>query len=406
MKSNVVPVSGPKIYPEDIELVVQAVKEGWFTEGKYCARFAHKLEQYTGFKHCVLCNSGSSANLLAVTTAIRLSKYRSIHNPLIVTCATGFPTTIFPILQCGAIPLFVDVDKDTLNIDIEAALVAMQDLDAVGIITSHTLGFPFDEKRLAEKAEEYGMFLISDASDALGAKIGDYHVGKLSNTTTLSFFPAHHITSGEGGAILTDDDETAEYLTRFCSWGRDCRCLPGQDNTCGNRFDGDYGTLPHGYDHKYVFSEIGYNLKMTELQGALGLAQMNHVYDFVSERNFNLITIMGSLKNFDKKFTRIKQLENSKISPFGLPLVLKEEYNARDLVKFLQEQGIESRPIFAGNILRQPVIKRMNWQTFGSMDNSDYLMEHAIWVGTHPSLTDEHLERMVNTLNDYIKQSD
>lgn len=399
----IVPVSGPLIYPEDKKLVIQAVEEGWYTEGKYCARFAHSLKSFLGMKYCVLCNSGSSANLLAVTALKRL--YDIPDGKKVITCATGFPTTVFPIIQNRLVPLFVDANKWTLNADVIQVYSAMDDPDVCGIILAHTLGFPYNSEDMVSEAKKRGLFFIEDCADALGAENdGGKKIGSFGDCSTYSFFPAHHITTGEGGAVVTNDERLSTLLDRFCSWGRDCHCLPGQDNSCGNRFGGSYGILPKGYDHKYVFSEIGYNLKMTEIQGALGLAQMRHLPKFIEDRrnhyHYLSVFIQGD-PIYHNHFMRTYVWGKS--SPFGFPIIwLHPEKTVSQMARFLDARGVKSRPIFAGNILRQPVNLGPK-EVYSDLSGSDFLMDHAIWIGLHPALTYEQLDYAAESVIEYAK---
>lgn len=408
---SVVPVSGPKIYPEDIAYVADALLDGWFTEWKQCAKFERLLCEYVGMKHCILVNSGSSANLIAVTGCIQKNRWEySNFTRYIITCSTGFPTTIYPIVQNACVALLVDFDPATLNPCINQVLSASSDLFlrrsgvVSGSIIAHTLGFPFDDTELIKASKENNQFYIADACDSLGAFVDGKHVGSGADCMTLSFFPAHHITTGEGGAVLTNDDELAKIMRRLVSWGRDCDCLPGQSNTCGTRFTKQHGQLPMGYDHKYTFSDVGYNLKMTELSGALGVAQMNHIGEFVDKRWDNFHYLFGKLKEYDpleRGFIEFVVPYGS--SPFGFPIILTKNQSAQDLARYLDERKIQSRPVFAGNILRQPVADKLFLRRYvDEMIGSDYIMNHALWVGCHPSLNKEQLDYMISTLVEYF----
>lgn len=408
---SVVPVSGPKIYPEDIAYVANTLLDGWFTEWKECAKLEKALCQFTGMKHCILVNSGSSANLVAVTACVHRD-HRGMTPTCpcyITTCSTGFPTTIYPIIQNNCIPLLVDFDPATLNSCIDQVLSASRDLYlrrngiVIGSIIAHTLGFPFDDKELIETTKENNQFYIADVCDALGAFVDGKHVGSGADCMTLSFFPAHHITTGEGGAILTNDDELAKIMRRLVSWGRDCDCLPGQSNTCGTRFTKQHGHLPFGYDHKYVFSDVGYNLKMTELSGALGVAQMQHLDGFVLDRKRNFCYLSDYLKTLCCGGFLLDFMLEGGFSPFGFPIILTKNYSAQDLAKYLDEHRIQSRPIFAGNILRQPVADKVFLKRYvNEMVGSDYVMNHALWVGCHPSLEADQLDYVADTMKRYF----
>ncbi|GAG56744.1 unnamed protein product, partial [marine sediment metagenome] len=286
-----IPVSGAIIDKNDIRTVVDVAMDGWFTEGKVSRKFGKALCKYVGSRHVTLCNSGSSASLLAITALSEgIPKGKKI-----ITCATGFPTTVAPIIQNGLLPLFVDVDPLTLNANEEQLFDAMNYPDTCGIIMAHTLGFPFCADEVATKVKELGMWLIEDIADALGAEINDEKVGTFGDASMISFFPAHHITTGEGGAVFTDDGKLKKIIDSYGSWGRDCYCLPGQDNTCNKRFGWEIGDLPKGWDHKYAFTRLGYNLKITELQSALGLSQMKKADTFVKDRRRNFEYLLMNL---------------------------------------------------------------------------------------------------------------
>ncbi len=398
-----IPVSGALIFPEDIVDVVDCVLDGWFTEWKIAGRFSKELGRCLGIGNVTLCNSGSSANLLALTTA--LNHRTKKHQYKVITCATGFPTTVAPIVQHGFVPLFVDVNPDTLNANIDIVSDLLYKPDVSGVILAHTLGFPYDAKSLMLSAYNADKFFIEDICDALGAEIGGELVGGFGDMSTLSLFPAHHITTGEGGVVFTPDDELKVLLDSYNNWGRDCYCLPGQTNTCGKRFEHEWPNLPKGWDHKYTFSHFGYNLKMTEIQAALGLAQLKHLSFFVQRRKENYGYLHDALIELINR-ELISTVNYPKIyspSPFGFPITVKNE-NCHELVRFLENRKIRTRPIFGGNLVRQPMFSNPNdYQVVNSLDGSDYVMEHTFWIGCHPSLSFRQLDYVIDSIYEYFK---
>jgi len=383
-----IPVSSPTITDKDKAALHKAVDKGWFTEGTQCAKFSKALSEFTGQEHVQLVNSGSSANLVALTAACEAWEGRG---KLVITSALAFPTTVAPIYQNNKIPVYVDTDPKTLSPDIGqvAYLVDKYGDEICGGIFSHTLGFPYDERLVARILD--GRFLIADCCDALGAKVHGQPVGSFAHISTYSFFPAHHITTGEGGAVLTNNEHLYKLMRSISNWGRDCYCQPGQQNVCGKRFCQDHKTLPKGYDHKYTFSRLGYNLKMTELQAAMGVTQMEELPKWITRRMFNC----GRLEKTLEKFSEYIHFVDSSIrfdpSPFGFPIIMKIKGYTNDLIQSLEDHGISTRRIFAGNIVRQPGYTGLPYIKL-DLDNSDYLMENAFWVGVHPGVTGEMID--------------
>lgn len=397
-----VPVSGAVISNDDIISVVDAALDGWFTEGKWAARFSDALAKYVGVKHAILCNSGSSADLLAISAISEKKRTHEImRKHYAITCATGFPTTIAPCVQNGLIPIFIDIDPKTLNPRLEDVLDALAEGNAAAVILAHTLGFPIHGIDIIRDAcKNLDAYLIEDTCDGLGGEWGDKKLGSYGNLSTLSFFPAHQITTGEGGAVLTDDDELAELVRSYRDWGRDCHCLPGQTNTCGKRFEQQFGALPYGYDHKYVFSRFGYNLKMTELQAALGWSQAQRIDEFKQKRQDNYLYFMGGLNSLqDKGLIQYPYLPAFS-SPFGFPITTDQRGK---LVQFLENRKIRTRPVFAGNITRHPMFDHVYYETFGNLSGSDYVMNHTFWVGCHPALTKEMLDWTIECIWEFFK---
>jgi CDP-6-deoxy-D-xylo-4-hexulose-3-dehydrase len=402
---TIVPVSGAVIDEQDISSVADALLDGWFTEWIYASKFSKRLAEYVGVKHAILCNSGSSASLLATLACIE--KFgRNKRRYKVVTCATGFPTTVAPIVQFGYMPLFVDVDLRTLNIDEDGVLECLDQPDVAGIVVAHTLGFPIEDvAAIRAICDATGKFFVEDVADAFGGS--HYSFGKLGsygNTSFTSFFPSHQLTSGEGGAVFTDDDELAEIVRCYCEWGRDCTCKPGQDNTCGKRFDHTWTNLPTRYDHKYTYTRLGYNLKMTELQAALGYSQLFKVDEFAQQRRENYQYLYDRL-HYLKSEGVMHFVEPSKYaSPFGFPITVDTDLIHKDeLVSFLEGRNIRTRPVFAGNLTRQPAFDNIYYENHTKLINSDYVMNNTFWLGCAPCLTKEMLEYVADSVDEYVK---
>ena len=399
-----VPVSGAVITAEDKLAVIDVVLKGWFTEGDVSAQFGNELKKYIGVRHASLCNSGSSANLLAVT-ALKHQRHKNDNQRLVITCATGFPTTVYPIIQNNLIPLFVDADPHTLNARTDIVLELLERKDVCGIIVAHTLGFPYDAKIIREKCDELDKWFVEDCADALGAEIYGQKVGSFGHASTFSFFPAHHITSGEGGAVLTDDGKLHALVNSYRDWGRDCWCLPGQSNTCNKRFDWHLGDLPDGWDHKYTFSNVGYNLKITEMQSALGLSQLRRIDDFMLQRRINYRNLL-ELRQYEAhlKFYRGEFVTAFMPSPFGFPVTVTTDiFTKQELVEYLESRGIRTRPVFGGNLVRHPAFKKVYYEQYGLLEGSDYIMERTFWIGLHPALTQEQLNWEIKCFEDFFE---
>lgn len=407
-----VPVSGALIDEKDQLKMVSAVMKGWFTEGDFCKEFSGKLKRYIGSHHCSLVNSGSSANLVAVTAIKDFYTIEKNRNK-VVTCATGFPTTVGAIVQAGLVPYFVDVNPKTLNPDTNIMLDALSRDDVVGIIQAHTLGFPFDAKAVREYCDAHGKFFIEDCCDALGAEIYGKKVGTFGHASTLSFFPAHHIFAIEGGAVLTDDGNLMRQVEIYRDWGRACWCLPGQSNTCNKRFEWEWDNLPEGYDHKYTFVKFGYNLKFDEIRAALGSSQIDKIGEFVYWRKKHYIILYEELNSSYGDFLRfINPYESfidkiqmfSPMSPFGFPItVTTDEFTRKELVDYLETHGIKTRPVFAGNITRQPMFDSVEYYKHSDLIGSDYVMERTFWIGCHPALKQEQLDHVIAVFDEFFK---
>jgi len=399
-----IPASSPSLSPEDVEMVTEAVLQLWYTDHKFCAKFRRELsKQFYNAPYVTLCNSGSSANLLAIRTALELYPYREY----IITCATNFPTTVAPIYQCGQIPIYIDIDPITLSPNVHQFQEAIETYKGKisGHIFAHTLGFPFLE-------DEFDMlgagFSIVDCCDAMGAEIyydGDHYapVGTFADFVTLSFFPAHHITTGEGGAVLCRNEPSAKMLDSFANWGRDCYCAPGQSNTCGMRFDHEWETLPHGYDHKYTFTQLGYNLKMTEWQAALGYSQIQRLPEFVAKRKDNYLYLLNNLWIY-RPYLLLGVANTGSHSPFGFPIAVEtDEFTAEELIAYLEEHKISTRRVFAGNITRQPGYAKLPSIRY-DLSGSDWVMERMFWIGCHPEITKEMLDYILEVFDNFFKE--
>jgi len=400
-----VPVSGKVFGEHDVRMLVDSSLDFWLTTGRFNAAFEKRLGERLGVQHCLTTNSGSSANLLALST---LTSHYFRGDALkpgdeVITVATGFPTTVNPSLQYGLVPVFVDVDIPTYNIKPEMVEAAVSDKTRA-IMIAHTLGNPFNLAEVMRVAEKYNLWVIEDCCDALGATYDGKGVGTFGHIGTLSFYPAHHITMGEGGAVFTDKPRLKRVIESMRDWGRDCWCAPGMDNTCGKRFDRKLGSLPHGYDHKYTYGHAGYNLKITDMQAAVGLAQMDHLEDFIAarKRNFDLLT--EQLRAFEDVLILPEATPNSDPSWFGYPMTLRPglSFTREELVQHLDAHRIGTRLLFGGNLLRQPYMKGRNYRVVGDLTNADIVTENTFWVGLYPGLTESHLGYMTEVIANYI----
>jgi len=389
--------SSPKLHPDDVKELSDAVLRFWYTENVYASRFSRSLANVVDNKHVLLCNSGSSASLLAMSSMCETHKGK-----FVITCASGFPTTVAPIYQNNRVPLYVDIDKTDFQPRYEQIdyFVKKYPNEIAGAIFTHTMGFPYNEKLVREILPD-SAFLISDCCDALGAT-------PIANAdiSTFSFFPAHQIFAGEGGAIATNNEEYYDIARSYSNWGRSCYCAPGQNNTCGHRFDWkDVGALPDGYDHKYVFDRLGYNLKMTELQAALGWSQLKRLDEFVEDRNKNFDFLRSHLFTWRKYVRTVrKSAEFSSFSPFGFPIMVEKHapFTRDEFVRFLNGVKIDTRMIFAGNLTRQPGFMNLPYEKMWLTD-SDFLTERAFWIGCHPKLQQAELNYVVDRIEDFME---
>lgn len=398
-----------RIYDEkEMENLVDASLDFWLTAGKYAEQFEKGLADYLQVRHCYAVNSGSSANLLAfmALTSPLLEERQVLPGDEVITVAAGFPTTVTPILQYGAVPVFVDVTIPQYDIDTSMLEEAFSD-KTKAVMIAHTLGNPFDLKAVKEFCDRHGLWLIEDNCDALGSKYrmnGEWKfTGTIGDIGTSSFYPPHHMTMGEGGAVYTDDALLARILRSMRDWGRDCICSPGRDNMCGHRFGRQYGELPLGYDHKYVYSHFGYNLKITDMQAAVGCAQLEKLPDFVRARKENFAYLHERLETAQDKLILPCANEDSDPSWFGFMITCKEEGLKNKVVRHLEENGIQTRMLFAGNLTKQPCFDQMRkagegYRIVGSLSNTDLIMEHSFWIGVYPGMSREMLEDMAERI--------
>ena len=403
-----IPYAGRIYDEEEMENLVDASLDFWLTAGKYAEQFEKGLADYLQVRHCYAVNSGSSANLLAfmALTSPLLEERQVLPGDEVITVAAGFPTTVTPILQYGAVAVFVDVTIPQYDIDTSMLEEAFSD-KTKAVMIAHTLGNPFDLKAVKEFCDRHGLWLIEDNCDALGSKYrmnGEWKfTGTIGDIGTSSFYPPHHMTMGEGGAVYTDDALLARILRSMRDWGRDCICSPGRDNMCGHRFDRQYGELPLGYDHKYVYSHFGYNLKITDMQAAVGCAQLEKLPDFVRARKENFAYLHERLETAQDKLILPCANEDSDPSWFGFMITCKEEGLKNKVVRHLEENGIQTRMLFAGNLTKQPCFDQMRkagegYRIVGSLSNTDLIMEHSFWIGVYPGMRREMLEDMAERI--------
>jgi CDP-6-deoxy-D-xylo-4-hexulose-3-dehydrase len=395
------PVNGRVFGASDVRSLVDSALEFWLTAGRFNTQFQQRLAQRIGVRFALTVNSGSSANLVAfwALTSPLLGERALRPGAEVITAAAGFPTTVNPVLQAGMVPVFVDIGIPTYNIDVQAVADAITPKTRA-IMVAHTLGNPFDAVALAKLASEHDLFLVEDCCDALGATIGGQHVGTFGDIGTLSFYPAHHITMGEGGAVFTGDPVLRRAAEAFRDWGRDCYCEPGQDNTCGRRFDWKLGDLPQGYDHKFSYSHLGFNLKITDMQAAVGLAQLDHLEDFIAARRRNFDRLTAGLKDLEDVFILPEATPGTEPSWFGFLLTVRDgaPFTRDHIVRHLNAERIGTRLLFAGNLTRQPYMKGRDFRVHGDLTHSDKAMRDAFWIGLYPGLSADHIAYMIETI--------
>jgi CDP-6-deoxy-D-xylo-4-hexulose-3-dehydrase len=396
-----VPVSGRVFDASDIQSLIDSGLDFWLTEGRFAKQFEKEFARFFNMRHAILVNSGSSANLLALTclTSPALGERQLKSGDEVITVAAGFPTTVNPIFQNGLIPVFVDVDIPTYNIDVTQLEPALSERTRA-IMIAHTLGNPFNIAAVTEFAKQNNLWLIEDCCDAVGATYGNRMVGTFGDIATVSFYPAHHITMGEGGALLTDKPKLRKLIESFRDWGRDCWCDPGKDNTCGKRFNWQLGDLPHGYDHKYTYSHIGYNLKATDMQAAVGVSQLKKLAVFIEKRRANFNYLRQRLEHLQDYFILPQPTPNSTPSWFGFPIYVRPEasFTRWEAVHWLEAHKIGTRLLFAGNLTRQPAYRGQEYRIVGNLAQTEAVMERVFWIGVYPGLSEPMLEYMCEIL--------
>jgi len=397
-----VPVSGKVFDATELQYLVDASLDFWLTTGRFAEQFEREFAQIFGLRHAMLVNSGSSANLVALSclTSPALGERQLRAGDEVITVAAGFPTTVNPIIQNQLTPVFVDVNLSTYDIDV-SQLEAAYSERTKAIMLAHTLGNPFDLESVTAFAKKHDLWFIEDCCDAVGATYQGRHVGTFGDVATASFYPAHHITMGEGGCVLTNSAKLKKSIESFRDWGRDCWCAPGKDNTCGKRFEWQLGDLPYGYDHKYTYSHIGYNLKLTDMQAAVGVAQLQKLPGFIEKRRQNFAYLLNGLSDLEEFFLLPQATPNSEPSWFGFPLAVRPDapFSRDDVIWHLTQHRIGTRLLFGGNLLRQPAYQNVPHRVVGSLENSDYVMNQVFWIGIYPGLDSVQLDYVLDILH-------
>ncbi len=397
-----------RVYDEkEIISLIDASLEFWLTAGRFAELFEEEFSKFLGSKHCILANSGSSANLLAISalTSKNLNERRLKPGDEVITLACGFPTTLNPILQNNLTPVFVDVDLGSYNIKIKDLKKAISD-KTKAIFIPHTLGNPASLTEIMKIVEKHDLWFIEDNCDALGSKYDSHYTGTFGHISTFSFYPAHHITMGEGGALLTNDTDLYKIIISFRDWGRDCWCDTGKDNSCGKRFDQKFGGLPFGYDHKYIYSHIGFNLRITDLQAAIGVQQLKKLPVFIEKRKQNFIFLHDHLKKFEKFILLPKVEDSADVSWFGLPILIKASapFSRKEIVGYLERKKIATRMLFGGNLLKQPAYQDIICRKIGDLRNTDAVMNNLFWIGVYPGINDEMICYIKKTFTKFFEK--
>lgn len=403
-----VPVSGKVIDGADVSAVVDSALDAWFTTGRFAEVFERNLARFVGVRSVSLVNSGSSANLVALSalTSPKLGERRLLPGDEVITVAAGFPTTVNPIIQNRLVPVFCDVTVPTYEIDVTQLQTARSEKTRA-VFLAHTLGNTFDLDAVSAFTRKHNLWLIEDCCDALGSTYKGRNVGTFGDLATISFYPAHHITTGEGGAVLTDKPNLQTLIESFRDWGRDCWCEPGKDNTCGKRFDWQLGSLPCGYDHKYTYSHIGYNLKATDMQAALGASQLTKLPGFIAHRKTNFRHLRAALVGLEDSLILPEATPHSDPSWFGFPIGVRENalFRREDLIAALNSKKIGTRLLFGGNLLRQPAYQDCEHRVAGDLLNTDFVLNNVFWVGVYPGLTQPMLEFTAETIREFVTKS-
>lgn len=408
-KAFSVPVSGKEFEKEELVNLIKASLEGWWTEGHWTAEFEKKIADFLGVKYVHTCNSGSSANLLAFSALRSPSlKERQIKKgDEVITLAAGFPTTINPIIQNGCVPVFVDVELETYGVDI-SQLEKAYSPKTKAVMIAHTLGNPFNLRAVKDFCDKHGLWMVEDNCDALGSKYDGKYTGTFGDVATLSFYPAHHITTAEGGAVFTNDPKLSKAIRSLRDWGRHCWCPTGMDNTCKNRYRWQLGNLPEGYDHKYIYGELGYNLKLSDLHASIGVAQMDRIEGFIKKRRENFDYLHKKLEKFSDYFILPKAEESSEPSWFGFLLTIKDKkIDREDLLKFLSEKRVGTRLLFGGNMTKQPYFsenKDLEYRIVGDLKNTDRIMADTFWLGVWPGLGEKELGYTVKCIEEFLSK--
>lgn len=402
-----VPVSGKVFDEHELGLLVESSLDFWLTTGRFAERFEREFARWFGVRSATLTNSGSSANLLAITalTSPKLGKRQLRPGDEVITLAAGFPTTLNPILQNQLVPVFVDVTVPEYNVDVRQLEAAASDRTRA-IVLPHTLGNPFDAASVMEFARARKLWVIEDCCDAVGATHRGQKAGTFGDLATVSFYPAHHITMGEGGCVLTNQPLLKTLVESFRDWGRDCWCAPGRDGTCGKRFDRAIEGLPAGYDHKYVYSHIGYNLKLTDMQAAVGVAQLEKLPGFIEARGRNFKRLFALLQDLDQYFVLPRATTHSEPSWFGFPLAVRENapFTRNQVVRYLEQRKIATRLLFGGNLIHQPAYRDCTYRVAAPLTNTDFVMNQVFWMGIYPGITPSMIEYMAFTLHEFVSE--